>query len=42
MPRDLVIFPAAMVSTPVGQKSVDWLKSLKPDILAQMPAPIAG
>jgi hypothetical protein len=30
-----------MVSTPVSQKSVDWLKSLKPDILAQVPAPIA-
>ena len=39
VPRDMVIFPAAMVSTPVGQKSVDWLKSLKPDILAQVPAP---
>ena len=38
---DMVIFPAAMVSTPVGQKSVDWLKSLKPDLLAQVPAPIA-
>ena len=41
VPRDMVIFPAAMVSTPVGQKSVDWLKSLKPDMLAQVPAPIA-
>ena len=38
----MVIFPAAMVSTPVGMKSVDWLKTLKPDILAQVPAPISG
>jgi branched-chain amino acid transport system substrate-binding protein len=38
----MVIFPAAMVSTPVGMKSVEWLKTLKPDILAQMAAPIAG
>ncbi|MCB4821538.1 ABC transporter substrate-binding protein [Roseicella aerolata] len=42
VPKDMVIFPAAMVSTPVGQKSVDWLKTLKPDMLAQVPAPIAG
>ncbi|RAI58333.1 branched-chain amino acid ABC transporter substrate-binding protein [Roseicella frigidaeris] len=42
VPKDMVIFPAAMVSTPVGQKSVPWLKSLKPEILDQMPAPIAG
>ncbi|MBV1799975.1 ABC transporter substrate-binding protein [Siccirubricoccus sp. G192] len=42
VPKDMVIFPAAMVSTPVGQKSVDWLKTLKPEILAQVPAAIAG
>ncbi len=42
VPRDMVIFPAAMVSTPVGQKSVDWLKSLKPEILEKVPAPIAS
>ena len=42
VPRDMVIFPATMVSAPVGQKSVDWLKTLKPDILAQVPAAIAG
>ncbi|GGG38402.1 ABC transporter substrate-binding protein [Caldovatus sediminis] len=42
VPKDMIIFPAAMVSTPVGQKSVDWLKTLKPDLLAQVPAPIAG
>ncbi|MBK1658759.1 ABC transporter substrate-binding protein [Paracraurococcus ruber] len=42
VPRDMIMFPAAMVSTPVGQKSVDWLKTLKPEMLAQVPAPIAG
>jgi branched-chain amino acid transport system substrate-binding protein len=42
IPKDMIIFPAAMVSTPVGMKSVDWLKSLKPDFLAQVPAPITG
>jgi branched-chain amino acid transport system substrate-binding protein len=31
-----------MVSAPVGQKSVDWVKTLKPEILAQVPAPITG
>ena len=42
VPKDMVIFPAAMVSAPVGQKSVEWLKSLKPEMLAQVPAPIAS
>jgi branched-chain amino acid transport system substrate-binding protein len=42
IPKDMVIFPAEMVSTPVGMKSVDWLKTLKPDILARVPAPVAA
>ncbi len=42
VPKDMIIFPAAMVSAPVGQKSVDWVKTLKPELLAQIPAPIAG
>ncbi len=42
VPKDMVIFPAEMVSTPVGMKSVDWLKTLKPDILARVPAPVAA
>lgn len=41
VPDRMVIFPAAMVSTPVGQKSVDWLKTLKPDMVNQVPAPVA-
>jgi branched-chain amino acid transport system substrate-binding protein len=42
VPKDMILFPAAMVSAPVGQKSVDWLKALKADFLAQVPAPLAG
>jgi branched-chain amino acid transport system substrate-binding protein len=41
VPDQMVIFPAAMVSTPVGQKSVDWLKTLKPEMVSQIPAPVA-
>src|SRR4051812_4734559 len=42
VPKDMINFPATMVSTPVGQKSVEWLKTLKPEFLAQIPAPMAG
>jgi branched-chain amino acid transport system substrate-binding protein len=42
VPKDMIHFPAAMVSTPVGQNSVEWLKGLKPEFLAQVPAPMAG
>ncbi|MFC7554568.1 hypothetical protein ACFQU7_23645 [Pseudoroseomonas wenyumeiae] len=38
---DMVIFPAASVTTPVGQKSLDWLKTLKPDMLDKMAQPVA-
>jgi branched-chain amino acid transport system substrate-binding protein len=38
---DMVIFPAASVTTPVGQKSLDWLKTLKPDMLDKMTQPVA-
>jgi branched-chain amino acid transport system substrate-binding protein len=37
---DMTVFPAAMVTTPVGQKSTDWLKTLKPDLLSQVPASV--
>jgi len=40
VPKDMIIFPAAMVSTPVGMKSVDWLKTLTPDFLGKVPAAI--
>ncbi|WP_235907943.1 ABC transporter substrate-binding protein [Siccirubricoccus phaeus] len=42
VPKDMILFPAAMVATPVGQKSVEWMKGLKAEFLAQVPAPIAG
>ncbi len=35
----MIVFPPVPITTPVGQKSTDWLKSLKAaDILAQVPA----
>jgi len=34
VPKDMIQFPGAQVSAPVGQKSVDWLKTLKPDFIA--------
>lgn len=37
----MVVFPAEFITTPVGQKSADWLKTLKPDILAQVPEAVA-
>lgn len=40
VPDKMIIFPAEMVSTPVGRKSTDWLKELKPDILNRVPAAI--
>ncbi len=38
---DMIVFPGDMVTTPVGQVSLDWLKTLKPEILARIPQPIA-
>lgn len=40
VPDKMIIFPAAMVSTPVGRKSTDWLKELKTDILERVPPPV--
>ena len=37
---DMVLFPGAMVTTPVGKKSFDWLKTLEPEILSRVPQPI--
>ena len=33
-PRYLAVFS---VTTPVGQKSADWLKTLTPDMVAKLP-----
>ncbi len=38
---DMVVFPAATVTTPAGQKSTDWLKTLKPEMIGQVPQPVA-
>lgn len=38
---DMVVFPAESVTTPVGQKSIDWLKTLKPEILQTLAQPVA-
>ena len=39
---DMMLIPGDLVSTPVGQKSADWLKALKPDMVQQLPQTIAG
>lgn len=38
---DMVVFKAADITTPVGQKSLDWLKTLTPEMPGKMPAPVA-
>lgn len=37
--NDMVVFDAATITTPVGQKSAEWLKTLKPEILNAVPSP---
>jgi len=37
---DMVVFPAASITTPVGQKSTDWLKTLTPAMVENMPAAV--
>jgi branched-chain amino acid transport system substrate-binding protein len=37
----MVVFKAADITTPVGQKSLDWLKTLTPEMPGKMPAPVA-
>lgn len=37
---DMVLFPAELVTAPVGQNSVEWLRRLTPDILNRVPAAI--
>jgi branched-chain amino acid transport system substrate-binding protein len=34
---DMIIFPPELVTTPAGQRSVDWLKTLTPALLGQVP-----
>jgi len=35
VPKEMMRYPAAQVSAPVGQKSVDWLKTLAPAMVQQ-------
>lgn len=37
---DVVVFPGEAVLNPPGTKGVDWVKTIKPDLAAQMPAPV--
>jgi branched-chain amino acid transport system substrate-binding protein len=37
---DMIIFPPELVTTPMGRKSIDWLKTLTPAMLAQVPAAV--
>lgn len=33
VPKDMMLYPGATVSAPVGQKSTDWLKTLQPSMI---------
>ncbi|HET6520199.1 MAG TPA: ABC transporter substrate-binding protein [Geminicoccaceae bacterium] len=37
----MVIFPSEILYTPVGQISVEWLKTLTPDVLDKVPEPVS-
>lgn len=37
---DMVVFEAEKITTPVGQKSAEWLKTLTPDVIKSIPAPV--
>jgi branched-chain amino acid transport system substrate-binding protein len=37
---NMIVFPPELVTTPAGQNSVAWLKTLKPDLLDRVPAPV--
>ena len=36
VPDRMMLYPAADVSAPVGQKSTDWLKTLRPDMVQRV------
>jgi branched-chain amino acid transport system substrate-binding protein len=38
---NMIIFPPEMVTTPMGQQSVPWLKTLTPALLDRVPAAVA-
>ncbi|HYZ34200.1 MAG TPA: ABC transporter substrate-binding protein [Crenalkalicoccus sp.] len=42
VPKEMALYPAAKVSTPAGQRSIEWLRTLKPELVAEAPRPLAG
>ncbi|WP_135467948.1 ABC transporter substrate-binding protein [Crenalkalicoccus roseus] len=42
VPEKMILYPAANVSTPVGQKSTDWLRTLKPEMVQQAGRPLGA
>ena len=36
----MVVFPSETVMPPVGQKSLDWIRTLTADAVARVPDPI--
>jgi branched-chain amino acid transport system substrate-binding protein len=38
--EDMVLFPAEILYTPVGQVSLDWVQTLTPEVLDKVPAPV--
>lgn len=38
---DMTVFPAELVTAPVGQRSVEWLKTLTPDLMQRVPQAVA-
>jgi len=42
VPDQMILYPAAQVSTPAGQKSVDWLKTLQPAMVQQVGQPLSA
>jgi branched-chain amino acid transport system substrate-binding protein len=37
---DMIVFPPELVYPPAGQNSIEWLKTLKPEILDRIPAAV--
>ena len=38
---DMIIYNPEPITTPVGQKTADWLKTLTLDMMKQFPQPVA-
>jgi len=42
VPEKMIVYPGERVSAPAGQKSVDWLRTLKPEIVQQAGRPLGA